>query len=74
MDIWFSLILFTTSQLILSWYSYQLAKEKGYSPRLFALTGLLPVFNLFALMLLLLLPDRRLAEHPLYFSKFRQRP
>jgi len=74
MDIWFSVILFSASQIILCWYSYQLAAEKGYSPRLFALTGLLPLFNLVALMLLLLLPDRRLTEHQLYFSKFRQRP
>lgn len=74
MDIWFSLILFSASQIILCWYSYQLAEEKGYSPGLFAFTGLLPVFNLFALMILLLLPDRRLAGHPLYFSKHRQRP
>lgn len=74
MDIWFSLILFSASQLILSWYSHQLATEKGYSARIFACAGLLPVFNLFALMLLLFLPDRRLAEHRLYFSKFRQRP
>lgn len=74
MDIWFSLILFCTSQIILCWYSYQLAAEKGYAPGLFAFTGLLPVFNLFGLMILLLLPDRRLAEHTLYFTKHRQRP
>ncbi len=74
MDIWFSLILFCASQLILGWYNYQLATEKGYSAPLFACAGLLPLLNLFVLMLLLLLPDRRLAEHQLYFSKFRQRP
>jgi hypothetical protein len=74
MDIWFSLIIFAASQIILCWYSYQLATEKGYSPRIFAIAGLLPLLNLATLMLLLLLPDRRLAEHQLYFSKFRQRP
>ncbi|WP_430458337.1 hypothetical protein [Rheinheimera sp.] len=74
MDIWFSLILLAASQIILCWYSYQLAIEKGYPALLFAGAGLLPLLNLIALMLLLLLPDRRLAEHQLYFSKFRQRP
>ncbi len=74
MDIWFSVILFCASQCILCWYNYQLAAEKGYSPALFAGGGLLPLLNLFVLMLLLLLPDRRLADHQLYISKHRQRP
>jgi hypothetical protein len=74
MDLWFSAVLFTASQLILSWYCAQLAKEKGYSPTWFAAFGLLPVMNLFSLMMLLLLPDKKLHEHQLYFSKYRQRP
>lgn len=74
MDLWFSLILFSCSQIVLSWYCYQLATEKGYPAALFAAGGLLPVFNLIVLMLLLLLPDKKLHEHQLYFSKYRQRP
>jgi hypothetical protein len=74
MDLWFSTVLFTASQFILSWYCAQLAKEKGYTPTWFAIFGLLPVLNLFSLMMLLLLPDKKLQEHQLYFSKYRQRP
>lgn len=74
MDPWFSLVLLTCSQLILCWYCHQLANEKGYSQSLFAVAGILPLFSLVALMLLLLLPDRRLEQRRVYFSQHRQRP
>lgn len=74
MDPWFSLVLLTCSQLILCWYCYQLAGEKGYSKKLFAIAAILPVFSLTTLMLLLLLPDRRLEQRRVYFSQHRQRP
>ncbi len=74
MDLWFAGWLFVCSLLILSWYCYQLAIEKGYHPWLFAVLGLLPVLNFFSLILLYLLPDRRADEHRVYFSKHRQRP
>ncbi len=72
MELWYAIGLFAVSLVILSWYCYQLAQEKGYSPWLFALLGLIPVLNFFSLLLLYLLPDKFAAEHKLYFSKYRQ--
>ncbi len=75
MDIhWLTIVLMILSQLALSWYCSQLAEEKGYSAALFASIGILPLINLLGLLALLLLPDRRLAEHRLYISKHRQQP
>jgi hypothetical protein len=74
MELWFAGWLFGCSLIILSWYCHQLAAEKGYSPWLFAVLGLLPVLNFFSLMLLYLLQDKHAEEHRVYFSKFRQRP
>ncbi len=72
MDPWFSAVLLSCSQIILSWYCYQLAGEKGYNHSFFAVCGILPVVSLVGLMLLLLLPER--GPQRVYFSRHRQRP
>lgn len=71
---WLTIFLMIISQIALSWYCSQLAEEKGYSGPLFASLGIIPIINLIALLLLLLMADRRLAEHKLHFSKHRQHP
>lgn len=71
---WLTIVLMIVSQVALSWYCSQLAEEKGYSAALFASLGIIPLVNLIALLMLLLLTDRRLAEHRLHFSKHRQQP
>lgn len=71
---WLTIVLMIVSQMALSWYCSQLAEEKGYAAALFASLGIIPLVNLIALLMLLLLPDRRLAEHRLHFSKHRQQP
>ena len=71
---WLTIVLMIVSQVALSWYCSQLAEEKGYSAALFASLGIIPLVNLIALLMLLVLPDRRLAEHRLHFSKHRQQP
>ncbi len=70
MNIWFSAVLFSAIQLVLAWYCGQLAKTKGYSAQYFILFGILPIFNIFFLVMLLLLPDKKLDEHQLYMRKF----
>ena len=70
MNLWFSAVLFTASQIVLAWYCGQLAKTKGYSPQFFTFFGILPIFNIIFLVLLLLLPDKKLDEHQLYMRKF----
>lgn len=70
MNLWFSAVLFCASQLVLAWYCGLLAKTKGYSPQYFTVFGILPILNILFLVLLLLLPDKKLDEHQLYMRKF----
>jgi hypothetical protein len=72
MELWFTVGLLTISVAVLSWYCFQLARDKGYNPWVFGGLGLVPMLNFFSLVLLYLLPDKFAAEHKLYFSKLRQ--